>query len=117
HPPADRRIEPGLIDRPYTLRQHARPGDRETIRLQADLAHQGDVIAPAVIVIAGNIAVVIVMHFAGRMAETIPDRLALAVLVPGALDLVGRSRRAPDEIVWKCDLCHGCSLRQVSIRS
>jgi parallel beta-helix repeat protein len=60
----------------------------EAIGLQADRLHQRDVLPPAVIVIAGRIARVAVLDLAGRVAEAIPDALALAVLVPAPFDLV-----------------------------
>src|SRR2546425_9278935 len=37
----------------------------------------------------------------GRGGEAVPDALAAAVLVGGALDLVRRGRGAPDEVGWE----------------
>ena len=51
--------------------------------------------------IAGNVARGVVFDLSGRVAEAIPNRFAFAVLVPGAFDLVGRGRRAPEKVVWE----------------
>src|SRR5581483_7514965 len=77
------------------------PGDREAIRLQAEVAHQGDVVFPTVVVIGRDVAGVAVADLAGRVAETIPDRLAAAVFFDGALDLVRRRGCPEDEPAWE----------------
>ena len=51
--------------------------------------------------VAGHIAVISVGDVVGGVAVPIPDVLALAVFIPGAFDLVSRSRRAPDKVVGK----------------
>ena len=38
------------------------------------------------------------------MTEGIPDGWALAIFIPGALDLVGAGGTTPDEILWKGQL-------------
>src|SRR6185437_3435814 len=83
------------------VRKHARPGNRKTISLGAEVLDEADVFLVAVIMIVGAIGVGVVADLAGRMAERIPDRGAAAVLVDGAFDLIGRGRRAPDEAGWK----------------
>src|SRR5262249_29744721 len=103
-------MPPALTAPPPAIWQPARTADREAIRLHAQLAHQGDVVAPAMVVVAGDIAIVAVMDLPPRVAEAIPDRLALAILVPCAFDLVRGGGRAPDEAVWECHLRHMCSL-------
>ncbi len=40
------------VDRAGSLRQHPRPADRESVRTQSELAHQRDVLRPAVVVVA-----------------------------------------------------------------
>ena len=55
-------------------------------------------LAVAVVVVARDVAVVAVDDGAGNAAEGVPDRVAAAVLVGRALDLV-RGRRDPEEEV------------------
>ena len=78
-------------------RLDARPGHGESIGLEAEALHQRDVFAKAMIVVAGDVAVAGVEDFAGLTAETIPDRLAAAALVRGALDLKRGGPDAPEK--------------------
>ena len=82
-------VQPCLVDFARPIGQDARPGDREAVGLEADRLHQGDVVGPAVIVVAGDVAVGAVDDLAGRVGKAIPDGFALAVFLPGAFDLVG----------------------------
>ncbi|GAA0370265.1 hypothetical protein GCM10009530_20470 [Microbispora corallina] len=52
------------------------------------LSHQGDVLGPAVIVIAGHVAGVPFPDPSGLVGEGVPDGRAPAVLRHGPLDLV-----------------------------
>src|SRR5260370_35477704 len=79
------------------LRQDARPGGRQPIGADAELTHQSDVLGPAVIMIAGDIARVLAEDVAGLGAESVPDRRPAAILPDLALDLVSRGRRAPEK--------------------
>ncbi len=97
-------VEALLVHRAAAVRQDARPRDREAERVDAELAHERDVVAVAVVEVARDLAVVAVSHFAGRRAEAIPDALAAAVLVGGAFDLVRRGCRAPDEVAGEAGL-------------
>src|SRR6202034_3281507 len=56
-----------------------------------------DVLWVEVILIAGDVACHAASHFPGRMGKPVPDRFALAIFVPGALVLIGRSCNAPEE--------------------
>ena len=76
----------------------ARPRDRQPERVDAELAHERDVVAVAVVEVARDGAVVAVADLAGRGAEAIPHALAAAVLGGRAFDLERRRRRAPDEV-------------------
>src|SRR5258706_1103325 len=62
------------------------------------------------VMIAGDVACAAIFDCARRVAEAVPDRLTLAVLTGGALDLVGRRRRAPCEPVWKAGSRYRCHL-------
>ncbi len=92
-PPVE--VQAGLVDSTAAVGQDARPGDGEAIGAQAERLHQGDVFRPAVVVVAGDVAVAAVDDVARRVAEAVPDRLAPPVFVPRPLDLIGASRRAP----------------------
>ena len=74
---------------PGAVGLHARPRDREAVGLEAEGRHQVEVLAPAVVVVAGDVAGVAVGDGAGHAAERVPDRLAAPILVHGPLDLVG----------------------------
>ena len=50
------------------------------------------------VVVVGHVTGVAAGHLAGRVAERVPDRRRTAVFRDGALDLVGRGGRAPDEV-------------------
>ena len=91
-------VEPGLVDAPSPVREHARPGDRETECVEPELAHQRHVVAKAVVEVARHVARIAVADLAGRRAEPVPDTLPASVLVSRTLDLVRRGRSAPDEV-------------------
>lgn len=90
-------VETGLVDFAPSVGQNARPSDGEAIGLQPQFLHHPNVVGPAVVVIAGHIARVAVVHFARRAAEAIPDGFALAVFVPRAFDLKSSRCAAPLE--------------------
>ena len=87
-----RRVEPAAA---FGL--DPRPRDGEAVRSQPDLGHEVEVAGPAVVVVAGDVAGSAPLDGSGRVAEAIPDRLAAAIDVDRALDLVRRGRRAPQE--------------------
>ena len=91
-------VEPGAIGKATAVGQDPRPGHGEPVRAQAEFAHQGDVLAVAVHVVARDQAGVAVADPARGGREGVPDRRRAAVLVGGALDLVRRGRGAPDEV-------------------
>ena len=90
--------QPGLVERARALRQHARPGDRETIGADTDVAHQRDVLAPAMIVVAGDVAGVAVGDATRLMGKDIPDARSPTIFRDGAFDLVTRGGYAPHEV-------------------
>mmetsp|Transcript_5758 Transcript_5758/g.22365 ORF Transcript_5758/g.22365 Transcript_5758/m.22365 type:complete len:444 (+) Transcript_5758:3338-4669(+) len=90
--------EPRLVRHPPPLRQHARPGDRETVGVDAQRPGQVQVLRPAVVVVAGHQGIGAIADAAGLAAEAVPDGLALAVGLAGTLDLEGRRGHAPAEI-------------------
>ena len=79
----------GRVERPGAVGLHARPRDREAVGLEAQRRHEVEVLAPAVVVVAGDVAGVAVLDGARNAAEGVPDRVAAPVLVRRPLDLVG----------------------------
>src|SRR5437660_643961 len=90
-------IEAGLVERPASFRQNPGPRDREPISVDAKFAKQFQVLGPAMIVVAGNVPGLASRYCPRRVSEDVPDGKALAVLIPGALNLVRRRRHAPEE--------------------
>src|ERR1700743_40095 len=79
-------VEALRVRRAVAVRKHARPGNGKTIGLGAEILDEADVFLVAVIMIIGAIGVVVVADLARRMAENVPDRRAVTVLVDGAFD-------------------------------
>src|SRR5262249_37657101 len=69
--------------------------DGEPVRSGADVLHQRDVLLVAVVVVVGDVAIVVVLDVPRRMRIRIPDREALAVLIPRTFDLIRRGGDAP----------------------
>ena len=66
-----------LVRAPAADRLDARPGDREAVALEAEVAQDRDVLVVAVVGVAGEVAGVAVLHAARRVGEAVPDALAL----------------------------------------
>ena len=79
------------------LAEDARPGNREAVGIQAEIARDVQVFRPAVVVVAGHRPVRAVADLARRGGEAVPDRFDPAILLRRALDLVGRGGAAPQE--------------------
>src|SRR5690606_14467945 len=75
----------------------AGPGQGETVGAQAEFGHERDVLAPAVVVVGGDVAGVAVADPAGGAGVGVPDGRCAAVLRGGSLDLVGGRRGTPEE--------------------
>ena len=80
-------------------REDARPGYAEAVSPGAELGHHRDVIAVAVVVVARDVARVAVVGLARCVRESVPDRRPASILPNRALDLVSRSRGAPEKPV------------------
>src|SRR5271155_2662817 len=96
------KIEAAVLDRAGAGRQNTRPRGREPIGVEAAAREPFDVLDPAVIVVASDIAGVAPLHPPRRVRIDIPDALAAAVLLDRTLDLIARRRGAPDETRGKC---------------
>src|SRR5579875_1609217 len=90
-------VEAGSIRAAPARRQYPRPGDREAVGAQAELAQEREVGGPAVVVVAGHVAGGAPSGLPGRVAEAVPDRLAAAVLPHRALDLIRDCGGSPNE--------------------
>src|SRR4029434_619573 len=75
----------------------------EAIRVHAELLHQRDVLGVAPIVIAGNVAGIVVAEHPRRMRKALQDAGARAVGKRGAFDLIGGRRAAPEKARGKLD--------------
>ena len=69
------------VDGATPLRQHARPRDAEAIRVQPELAHERDVVAIAMVVVASDITAVALENGALALAKHVPRAEAAAVFV------------------------------------
>jgi hypothetical protein len=90
-------VEPGLVHPSASLRQHARPRDREAEGVEPEVVHQPNVVAIAVVRVAGDCSGITVLDRARYCGEAVPDALAATVLVDRALDLIRGERGAPGE--------------------
>jgi hypothetical protein len=50
-----------------------RPRDREAVSLQAQFLHQGNILSPAMVVVAGHVTGRAILDLAGGMAEAVSD--------------------------------------------
>src|SRR5215216_7855695 len=83
----------------------ARPGDREAVTADSELAHERNVVRVPMEVITGDIARVTIGDCAGGMAKNVPNRLSAATLADSTLDLIRRGGGAPHPVFGKG---HGC---------
>lgn len=90
-------VEPGSVHAAGALGQHAAPGDAEAVGAQAQFAHQRDILAPAPVVVAGDVAGVAACDAARLVREHVPVAGTGAVGQRRALDLVGRRGGSPEE--------------------
>ena len=100
-------VEPRLVHRAAPLGHGPRPGHREPVGLHPQPAHQGQVLPPAVVVVAGDASVRAVGDVPGDRGVAIPDALAASVGAGRSLDLVGRGGDAPEEAVGEEASGHG----------
>ena len=89
--------QPLLVHAPGTGGEDARPGDGKPVGAHSQLSYEIQVLTPAVVVIARNVAGITAGDVPGPVREPVPDALALAVLVPRPFNLVGGSACAPEK--------------------
>ena len=95
------KIETLAVHTARALRQDAGPGQRKAVGLQAQLFHQGDVLFPTHVVIAGRFAASPLFNDPRDLAEFVPNRFAPAVSLGMAFNLISGRSRAPQEIFRK----------------
>src|SRR5690554_4992617 len=97
-------VEPNafLIGSAVPRRQNSRPRNGEAVGIDTHPGQQLDVFAKPVVVVAGNVARIAILHLAGNVAEGIPDRMPLSTFKPSTLDLIARRRCAPRKTLGKC---------------
>ena len=70
------KIEPPRFDLARALRKHARPGNAQTISIDAKLREPFDVFLPAIVMIAGNVGVTVADNYPRATDEHVPHTLA-----------------------------------------
>ncbi len=98
-------VEPFRVRPARAIREDAWPGDGEAVGVAAEAPHQRDVFLVTMVVIVGDVSGVAVPDLPGRVCERVPDRGALAVLVPRAFNLVCRRGGAPEEALRELAAC------------
>jgi hypothetical protein len=94
-------VEPTLIHGAGTGRKDTTPTDAEAIGLEAESLHQGNIVTPAIVVVARNVTGVAVDRAAGTVRKALPDARACAIGERAAFDLVRRRGSAPEERIGK----------------
>ena len=90
-------VEALRVRRAGALRKHPRPGDRESIGLDAQRLHQLDVLLVAMVVVVGDVTGSARVRLARRVRESVPDRRRAPVLGRGAFHLIRGRRGSPEE--------------------
>ena len=85
------KIQSGRIWRAAPFRQHAAPRDVKAVGAEVCGLHQGNIFRIPMIMIAGDVSGVAVLHPARLGAERVPDAEPAPAFLIAALDLIGRS--------------------------
>lgn len=91
-------VQPLCVGRAAPARLDAWPGQREPVRVDAQVRDEPHVLGHPVVMVAGHIAVLAADDHAGHPAVGVPDGRGPAVLGGGALDLVRGGGDAPAEV-------------------
>ena len=92
-------VQAGRVGGPPPGGLDAGPGDREPVGPQAEVLHDRYVVAPQVVMVAGDVRNGAVGDLAGDGREAVPDGLAPAPLVAAPLDLLRGGGDAPEKPV------------------
>ncbi len=90
-------VQAARVHAATSLRLDPRPGHREAVAPQTEIAHQRDVLVHPVVVVGRDLGGVAGPDAPGLPAEGVPDGGSAAVLRGGALDLEGGGRGTPQE--------------------
>ncbi len=102
-------VEALLVHTSDTFGNDPRPGDGETVGRDTHLLDQVEVFVQAMVVIAGDIAVVAAMDAARHVGEGIPDGRFTSVLLRRSFDLEGGGGDAEGEVAGKTG-CKGLGI-------
>src|SRR5205085_1788942 len=94
-------VEAFGVRRAGPVGKYPRPCDRKSIGFDAEPLDQANVFLVAMIVIVGAVAVAVIPDLPQRMAKSVPYRLAPAVFLDRAFDLIGGCGGAPDKAARK----------------
>jgi len=89
-----------LVDPAYALREYSTPAEGHAICVEAEVPHDGDILAESVVVIRRDVSRNVVSHLAGSVSERIPDGCSFAVFVPCPFDLEGARGDTELEVRW-----------------
>ncbi len=92
-------VQAGLVDGAAAVGVDAGPGEGEAVRADAEPRQQGDVLAVAVVVVAGDRGVAAVLDPAGLGGEDVPGGGRPAGFARSALDLLRGGGHAPQEVL------------------
>ena len=94
-------IESCLIDTARACGVYARPSDGHTVRLQAQVLHQGNIIGIAVVVVVRDITVFSIERRTGRVREAVPYRISRPIGEGRTLNLIRSGGSAPQKVFGK----------------
>lgn len=97
-------VQAGFADCALAIGLHAGPGDGEAVNRDTELCHELDVRVDSVVVIASNVAIVPVVHSAGIVGESVPDRPTLPVVAGGTFYLICGRRDSPEKALREDEL-------------
>ena len=98
------------VDGTRAIGNHARPSNRETVRLEPHLGHERHILTEVMIVVARNIGGSKPTFLVAVLVDDVLLRRLLAILIRSALDLIGARSGAPKEPLRESrgSVCHGC---------
>jgi len=91
-------LKPLLVDRSISVYDDPWPGDGESVRLEAELGHEGNVLLVSMILVGCESSVITPHDGPKLVGEGIPDGRDSSIFGDGALYLVARGGAAPEKI-------------------
>src|SRR5262245_24775454 len=107
HTPTEQLVDQAVVERETgrvgwagTAGLYPGPGQREAVRVDAEILDQADIVRHAVIVVAGHVTVIAMGHGARHTAERVANARCATILIRRALNLVrGRGDDPPE--IWR----------------